>query len=117
MDYSNFIYLKEELSLIAVIVILLLYDIFGSKRSLNYFQPAACLLVAAHILFTCCPAGQTLAIFGNTPPADQANAAASVYPTFSGMYNLFPLGTIIKTILSVGTLIVLLQARGWLEEK
>jgi NADH-quinone oxidoreductase subunit N len=115
MDYSSFIYLKEELSLIAVIVILLLYDIFGSKRSLNYFQPVACLLLVGHILLTCCPAHAVLAIFGDTPAVDQASAG--VYPLFSGMYNLYPLGSIVKSILAVGTLLVLLQARGWLESE
>ncbi|MDR2130700.1 MAG: NADH-quinone oxidoreductase subunit N [Odoribacteraceae bacterium] len=113
MDYSNFIYLKEELSLIAVIVILLLYDIFGSKKSLNYFQPVACLLVGVHLLLTCCPARAALAIFGDTPVADQVNAG--VYPLLSGMYNLYPLGSIVKSILAIGTLIVFLQARNWLE--
>jgi NADH-quinone oxidoreductase subunit N len=116
MDYSNFIYLKEELSLIAVIVILLLYDIFGSKRSLAHFQPVACLLLLAHILVTCCPAGVALAIFGDTPVDGQAGAA-TVYPLFSGMYNLHPLGSIVKTILATGTLLVFLQAREWLESE
>ena len=32
MDYSNFLMMKEELSLIAVMVILLLYDLMASKK-------------------------------------------------------------------------------------
>ena len=31
MGYSNFLFLKEELSLIAVMLILLVYDLFGSQ--------------------------------------------------------------------------------------
>ena len=41
MDYSNFLMMKEELSLIAVMVILLLYDLMASKNGLRYFQPVA----------------------------------------------------------------------------
>ena len=41
MDYSNFLMMKEELSLIAVIVVLLLYDLCASKKALRYFQPVA----------------------------------------------------------------------------
>jgi NADH-quinone oxidoreductase subunit N len=115
MDYSNFIYLKEELSLVAVIVILLLYDIFGSKKSLTRFQLVACLLVGAHVLVNCCPARAVLAIFGDTPVDDQL-LATGAYPLAGGMYHLFPLGSIVKTILAVGTLLVFMQARNWLEE-
>ena len=48
MDYSNFLMMKEELSLIAVIVVLLLYDLCASKKALRYFQPVACVLVGVH---------------------------------------------------------------------
>ena len=47
MGYSNFLFLKEELSLIAVMLILLVYDLFGSQKSLKYFHPVACVLFLA----------------------------------------------------------------------
>ncbi|MDR3236756.1 MAG: NADH-quinone oxidoreductase subunit N [Prevotellaceae bacterium] len=97
MDYSNFINLKEELSLIAVVLILLLYDIFGSKRSLKYFQPAACLLMVAHIVV-------------NIMPETAASA-------FGGMYVDTAMGGIVKTILSIGTLLVFMQANNWLKSE
>ena len=50
MDYSNFLMMKEELSLIAVMVILLLYDLMASKNGLRYFQPVACILFGVHTL-------------------------------------------------------------------
>ena len=50
MVYANFLLMKEEISLVAVIVILLIYDIFGTPKSLKYFQPIACILVGIHIL-------------------------------------------------------------------
>lgn len=97
MDYSNFLYLKEELSLIAVMVLLLIYDLFGSEKSLKYFQPVACLLFLAHTLINILPAG-TLVAFG-------------------GMYECTPMASIVKTILNIGTLIVLMQAHNWLNSE
>lgn len=97
MDYSNFLYLKEEISLVAVMVFLLIYDLFGSPKSLRYFHPVACLLFLAHTLFNLFPAGTQEA--------------------FGGMYQNTAMGSIVKTILNTGTLIILLQARNWLESE
>ena len=94
MDYSNFLVMKEELSLIAVMVILLLYDVFGSKKSLRYFQPVACILFAVHTLL-------------HVVPSTAAEA-------FGGMYQYTPMIGVLKTILNIGTLIVLMQASEWL---
>ncbi len=97
MDYSNFLYLKEEISLIAVMVLLLIYDLFAPTKSLKYFQPIACLLFLAHILM-------------NIFPGDMAEA-------FGGMYVCTPMGSIVKTILNIGTLIVFMQANNWLNSE
>lgn len=94
MDYSNFLVMKEELSLVAVMVILLLYDVFGSKKSLWYFQPVACILFAVHTLL-------------HVVPSTAAEA-------FGGMYQYTPMIGVLKTILNIGTLIVLMQASEWL---
>ena len=59
MVYANFLLMKEEISLVAVIVILLIYDIFGTPKSLKYFQPIACILVGIHILLNIWPAPDT----------------------------------------------------------
>ena len=93
MGYSNFLFLKEELSLIAVMVILLIYDLFGYKKSLRYFHPVVCVLFLAHTLL-------------NFFPSVSAEA-------FGGMYICSPIGSIVKTILNVGTLIILMQAYNW----
>lgn len=97
MDYSNFLVMKEELSLVAVMVILLLYDVFGSKKSLRYFQPVACILFAVHTLLHVVPSA----------------ADAS----FGGMYQYTPMIGVLKTILNIGTLIVLMQASEWLRSE
>ncbi len=96
MGYSNFLFLKEELSLITVMVILLIYDLFGSKKSLNYFHPVACILFLIHTVINFLPSGTAEA--------------------FGGMYICSPMGSIVKTILNTGTMIILLQANNSGEE-
>ena len=102
MDYSQFFILKEELSLIAVIVILFVSDLLflspdAHKRLgrpvLNTIFPVALLLV--HTLITIVPG-----------PEAQA---------FGGMYQNAPVQSIVKSILSVGTLIVFLMAHEWMK--
>lgn len=100
MDYSQFFILKEELSLIAVIVILFVADLFMSpdahknsgKPVLNTMLPV--ILLAIHTLITIVPG----------PEAE----------AFGGMYHNAPIQSIVKSILSVGTLIIFLMAHEWM---
>ena len=101
MDYSQFLILKEELSLIAVIVILFVADLFMSPDAhkkdgnprLNTMLPVV--LLTIHTLITIIPG----------PAAD----------AFGGMYHNAPIQSIVKSILSVVTLIVFLKAHEWLK--
>ena len=89
MDYSQFLLLKEELSLILVIVILFVADLFMSpdahkndgKPVLNTMLPIV--LLTIHTLITIVPG----------PVAD----------AFGGMYHNQPIQSIVKSILSIGT--------------
>ena len=100
MDYSQFLLLKEELSLILVIVILFVADLFMSpdahkndgKPVLNTMLPVV--LLTIHTLITIVPG----------PVAD----------AFGGMYHKQPIQSIVKSILSIGTLIVFLMAHEWM---
>jgi len=100
MDYSQFLLLKEELSLILVIVILFVADLFMSpdahkndgKPVLNTMLPVV--LLTIHTLITIVPG----------PVAD----------AFGGMYHNPPIQSIVKSILSIGTLIVFLMAHEWM---
>lgn len=94
MDFSNLLYLREEISLIAVIVLLLLFDLFCTGKARRYFQLTACVLMGIHTLF-------------NAVPMPDGEA-------FGGMYVTTPMMSVVKLILNVGTLIVLMQARNWL---
>ena len=119
MDYSQFLYMQEELSLLAVIVLVFLADLFvcGKEEKAYALQttggevaqscscamsfrnlfPVALLLV--HTLFRLLPW-----------------CAGSCTPTsaFGGMYEHTAMMTIMKSILNVGTIVVFLMSASWL---
>ena len=105
MDYSQFLYMKEELSLIAVILILFVVDLLtcpdqkGATPKVNVRS----LTLPAVILMT-------LHTVINLFPGAPAEA-------FGGMYQYTPMQTIIKAVLNVGTIIVLLMAHEWLKRE
>ena len=90
MDYSQFLYMREELSLIAVLLLLFLADLFMSpdahknsgKARLNTMLPV--ILMAIHTAINLIPGTATDA--------------------FGGMYHYVPMHTVVKSILNVGTL-------------
>ena len=100
MDYSQFLYMREELSLIAVLLLLFLADLFMSpdahknsgKARLNTMLPV--ILMAIHTAINLIPGTATDA--------------------FGGMYHYVPMHTVVKSILNVGTLIVFLMAHEWM---
>ena len=94
MNYSSFLQLHDELSLLAVMVILLVFDIFAGDKANRYFQPIAIVLFAVHTIVNCFP--------------------RDAFDVAGGMYKYVPMLTYIKTILNVGTLIIFLQAHNWL---
>lgn len=94
MNYSVFLQLHDEISLLAVIIILLIYDIFASEKAQRYFQPVAIGLFAVHTLLNCVP--------------------REAFEITGGMYKYVPMLTYVKTILNIGTIIVFLQAHNWL---
>ena len=94
MDYSSFLQLHDEFSLLAIMVILLIYDVFAGEKSLKYFQPVAIVLLLAHTIF-------------NAVPRDAFEVAG-------GMYQYVPMHSVIKTLLNIGTILIFLQANSWL---
>ena len=88
--------MRPELSLIVVIVILFLYDLFAGEKLQKYIQPLSCMLLLIHIVINIIPLKN---------PAE----------AFGGMYVYLPMMSIVKSILSVGTLIVIMQSDAWLK--
>lgn len=101
MDYSQFLYMREELSLLAVILILFVADLLmcGDKKSGKgvYNTCLPVVLLAIHSLLNLLPC-----------------CCATSLEAFGGMYITTPMATIVKSVLSVGTLIVFLSAHKWL---
>ena len=96
MDYSSFLQMREEFSLIGVMIFLLIYDIFAGEKALKYFQPVALVLLVAHTALNCVP--------------------RDAFHIAGGMFQYTPMQTIVKSILNVGTIIVLMQAHKFLNE-
>lgn len=104
MDYSQFLYMKEELSLIAVILIIFLVDLFlkpEKRQEAGQARFAIILPIALMILHT---------IINIIPGSDNAEA-------FGGMYQYTPMQTIVKAVLNIGTIIVLLMSTKWLNRE
>ena len=95
MDFTNFLWMRDELSLLAVILILFLYDTFGTEKSRRFFAATACTLLAV----------QTACLF----------LPAAVGAAFGGMYQTSPAVNIVKIVLNIGTLLVLIQSTAWIK--
>ena len=96
MDFSDFLYMRSELSLLILIIVLLLYDIIAGKKGMSYFQPIAIVLFGIHSILTCIPYESGVA--------------------FGGIYQNYPMVTVVKTILNIATFIVFLQAKNWFDK-
>lgn len=96
MDLSNYLLMKPELSLLAVFLILIIYDLFASDSAKKYYFPVACGLFLVH----------TVACFFFNDSAE----------AFSGMYITGPAQNMIKQILNIGVFLIFLQANSWLSK-
>ncbi len=95
MDYSQFLIMRGEISLLVVFLLIFLIDTFGGKKSLKGLSITACVLFALHTIWNIIPV-----------------EADSV---FGGMYQTSPIASMVKTVLNIGTFIVLLQSISWSE--
>ena len=108
MDYSQFLNMSSELSLLAVILILFVADLCmctdrkSGRGVLN--TPLPVVLLTLHTLFCLWP----LVYHCNCCPIDMT--------AFGGMYVSSAMAVVVKTILNVGTVIVFLTAHEWLKQ-
>lgn len=115
MDYSQFLYMQEELSLLVVILIVFLADLFFCGKAEKMQEcavsgegAAACgckyrsllpvVLMLLHTLFNLLPC---------------CGDAAAVVSAFGGMYEHTAMMTIVKSVLNVGVIIVFLMGNAW----
>lgn len=98
MNYSQFLNMIPEATLMAILVIVFIADFASSRHSeRKWFNPLVSILMLAQVLINICP-----------------QEAVSV---FGGMYVTTAATNVMKTILAAGTFIVILQSRKWLSRK
>ena len=94
IDYSQFLRMLPEVTLMAMLVITFGADFFSVGKERKWFNPLVCVLMVAHLVI-------------NIFPVETST-------TFGGMYQTNASIGVIKTILALGTLIVLIQSREWM---
>lgn len=106
IDYSQFLNMIPEVTLVAILIITFIADFATAPRVVlsadgaksasvrPWFNTFVCLLMAAHLVV-------------NIFPVEPST-------TFGGMYYTNASVGVIKTILALGTLIVLIQSREWM---
>ena len=95
INYIQFLFMMPEVTLVTILVIAFIADFCSAKKEVRkWFNPLIVLLMTAHLLV-------------NIFPTEAAE-------TFGGMYHTNASIGVIKTILALGTLIVIIQAREWL---
>lgn len=95
MNYSQFLNMIPEATLMAILIIVFIADFASSRNSEpKWFNPLVCILMLAQVLI-------------NAFPQEPVSAFGGMYVTTSAV-------NVMKTILAAGTLIVLIQSRKWL---
>lgn len=95
MNYSQFLNMIPEATLMAILIIVFITDFASSRNSeRKWFNPLVCILMLAQVLI-------------NAFPQEPVSAFGGMYVTTSAV-------NVMKTILAAGTLIVLIQSRKWL---
>lgn len=95
MNYSQFLNMIPEATLMAILIIVFIADFASSRNSeRKWFNPLVCILMLVQVLINICP---------------QEPVSA-----FGGMYVTTSAVNVMKTILAAGTLIVIIQSRKWL---
>ncbi len=117
MDFSNFLLMKQEISLMVVFVILFLYDVFCSEKGKKQFLPVACALFMVHTILGLMPyiLGQSFCSDCSTGCGILNSFLIPTGDAFGGMYISSDMTILMKNILNIATLIVLLQTDGWLK--
>jgi len=99
MNYSQFLQMIPEATLVAILLIVFFADMFMSKSSKSRVGVLGTLTTVLLVVSLIVPA-----LVGPTS-------------AFSGMYVTTPMVNVMKTILSAGSLIVIIMARPWLENE
>ncbi len=99
MNFSDFLFMRHEISLTLIFVILLMYDLIASgEHKRKYFQGIACILFGLHTVHS---------FFLPTEAGE----------VFGGMYVSGSMFMLVKNLLNIGVLLMFLQANSWLKQE
>ena len=93
MDITSILQMQQELSLTAVFLLMFVLDLFLPVRLRHWLRPLACALLGIELL---------------------ANIWPDEVILFGGMYHSTPMASIMKSVLTLGTILVFLQSTHWL---
>lgn len=88
--------MRQEAALVCVFLLMFVADLLIPQKHRRVLHPVACILLALQAVLTVQP--QDVVLFG-------------------GMYHSTPIASAMKTILSLGTLLVFLQSTQWLDRE
>ena len=97
MNLESFLLMRSEIGLVAIILLLLIFELFSSQKQKAAVIPLALFLLAINTLIGFLPLTQG--------------------ELFGGTYKTTSMLVLFKTTLSFGVLILLLQSADWLKEK
>ena len=92
----TFMLMQAEISLVVVLVLILLADLLLKEPHQKKLQAIACCLMVAQLLFNLFP---------------------TEVEAFGGMYHATRMASVVKTLLTAGTLLVFMQASTWLSRE
>ena len=93
MDITSILQMHQELSLTAVFLLMFVLDLFLPVRLRHWLRPLACILLG-------------IELFANIWPDEVI--------LFGGMYHSTPMASIMKSVLTLGTILIFLQSTHWL---
>ena len=96
MDYTSILNMHQELSLIAVFLLVFVLDLFLPEKHRYLIRRIACILLGIQLVTNLTPDEVIL---------------------FGGMYHSTPMASVMKSILTLGTILVFMQSSDWLKRQ
>ena len=96
MDITSILSMHQELSLIAVFLLTFVMDLFLPEEHRYLARRGACIALSIHLILNIVPDEMVL---------------------FGGMYHSTPMASVMKSILTFGTILVFLQSSDWLKRQ
>ena len=96
MDYTFILSMQQEISLTVVFLLMFILDLFLPEKHRHLLGSIACILLGIHLV---------------------ANLVPNEVTLFGGMYHSTPMASVMKSILTLGTLLVFMQSGDWLKRQ